>query len=210
MSSDEAVEQTIRAKLSSLSVSDIADAAGGKGIVAPGLLRIGGSGTVAGRAVTADCAEGSLVAIWAAIEEASPGAMLCVSGPGVSAYMGDLLATDLQNRGFAGAVIDGFVRDRAVLATMAMSFFARGTYPMALRKPEPGRPMVPVEIGGVTINPGDWVVADDDGVIVIAPSDVEAVLAKAEQNAEVEERIMARIKAGAKVMDAVREVVGKK
>lgn len=210
MSSNNPVAQAITRSLSSLSVSDVADATGGKGVVAPGLVRFSGSGTVAGRAVTADCAEGSLAAVWAAVEEAEPGALLCVKGPGVSAYMGDLLATDLQNRGFAGAVIDGLIRDRSTLAKMPLSFFARGLTPVALRRPDPGRPMVPVEIGGVTINPGDWVVADDDGVVVIPPAELEAVLGKADENARVEEQIMARVKAGARIMDAVREVVGKK
>lgn len=209
MSGDDPAVQAITRRLSSLSVSDLADATGGKGVVAPGLLRLSGAGTVAGRAVTADCAEGSLAAVWAAVEEAESGALLCVKGPGVSAYMGDLLAADLQNRGFAGAVIDGLVRDRSTLAKMPLSFFARGLTPVALRRPDPGRPMVPVEIGGVTINPGDWVVADDDGVVVIPSAEVDAVLGKADENARIEQLIMARVKAGAKIMDAVREVIGR-
>lgn len=199
-----------RKRLSALTVSALANATEGKGVVAPGLFRYGGTGTVAGPAVTADCDEGSLQAVWAAADNAECGAVLCIHGPGVSAYMGDLLATDLANRGFVAAVVDGYIRDRATLATMEMSFFARGLYPLAHRRPGPGRPMVPIEIGGVTINPGDWIVADDDGVVVIPPADLDMVLDKADENASIEEQIIARVKAGARLLDAVREATGKK
>jgi 4-hydroxy-4-methyl-2-oxoglutarate aldolase len=67
--------------------------------------------------------------------------------------------------------------------------------------------MVPVSLGGVEIQPGDWIVADGDGVVVIASADVEGVLEKAEENARLEEQMLERIKAGASVMDAVRAVL---
>ena len=64
--------------------------------------------------------------------------------------------------------------------------------------------MAPIVIGGITINPGDWIVADDDGVIVVPEPDLDDVLAKAEASVAIEERIMARIEAGEKVRDAVQ------
>lgn len=197
-------EQRYREKLTGLTVSALANAAEGRGVVAPGFNRYGGSGTVAGPAVTADCDEGSLEAVWAAVDDVEPGAVLCVHGPGTSAYMGDLLASDLANRGFVAAVVDGLIRDRAALSAMEMSFLARGVYPLALRKPGPGRPMVAVQLGGVTVNPGDWIVADDDGLIVIPPSDLDAVLEKAEENESIEAGIKARVRAGARIADAVK------
>lgn len=193
--------------LGALSTSILADATEGKGAIAPGLIRFSGTGTVAGRAVTADCDEGSLQAVFSALDHAGPGAMLCTVAPGNSAYLGDLLAADIARRGLAGAVIDGFIRDRAVISTMPLSFFARGLTPVALRRQAEGRPMVPLAIGGVTINPGDWIVADDDGVLVLDPSEVGAVLAKAEENARLEARIMALVETGMKVNDAVRRAL---
>lgn len=207
MSASGREDRSIADQLAALSASIVADGTGGKGVVEPGLIRFSGTGTIAGRAVTAACSEGSLQAIFAALEHAEAGAVLCVSGPGNSAYLGDLLASDLAKRGLAGAVIDGLIRDRATIATMPVSFFARGLTPMALRRPEPGSPMVPISIGGVTIHPGDWIVADDDGVVVIVPQDVDAVIAKAAENAQIEVRIMELVEAGAKITEAVRQAL---
>jgi regulator of RNase E activity RraA len=200
-------DNDIARELSGLSTSILADARGGRGAVAPGLIRFSGKGTVAGRAVTADCAEGSLQAVFAALEQAGPGDMLCTVGPGNSAYLGDLLATNIMRRGLVGAVIDGYVRDRETISAMPLTFMARGLTPVNQRRQDPGSPMVPVTIGGIVIAPGDWVVADDDGVLVIAPGEVEAALAKAQVNARIEERIKELVERGAKVTDAVRQAV---
>lgn len=194
-------------RLAALSASGVADATGGKGVVRAGLVRYSGSGTVAGRAVTADCAEGSVLAVFPALDQAQPGDVLCMTAPGDTAYLGDLLATDIGNRGVAAAVVDGLVRDSHALAALPVSFFARGVTPTARRGDDPGRSMVPIDLGGVEVRPGDWIVADADGVVAIPSGEVEAVLEKAEDNARLEEQMLQRIKAGTKVMDAVRAVI---
>lgn len=198
-------DRHIAASLAEHSTSMLSDAAGGKGVVAPGLNRYAGAGTVAGRAISADCAEGSLQAVFAALEHARPGDMLCTVGPGNSAYLGDILASNLLRHGLVGAVIDGFIRDRAAIAAMPMSFHARGLFPLNQRRQEPGSAMVPVEIGGIVIAPGDWVVADDDGVIVIPPQEIAAVLAKAQTAAQIEQRVKELLSQGVRVNDAVRQ-----
>lgn len=200
-------DSDIAGKLGGLSTSILSDARGGKGALAPGLIRFSGSGTVAGRAVTADCDEGSLQAVFAALEHAKPGDILCTVGPGNTAYLGDLLAANLLRRGLAGAVIDGLIRDRATISAMPITFVAKGLTPVNQRRQEPGRAMVPVTIGGVEIRPGDWIVADDDGVLVVPPAEIEATLAKAEENARIEERVRELLKEGVKVTDAVRQAV---
>lgn len=207
MPGDGSKDERIASQLAALTASVVADATGGKGTVEPGLVRFSGTGTIAGRAITAACSEGSLQAIFAALEHAQAGSILCASGPGNSAYLGDLLASDLVKRGLAGAVIDGLIRDRATIATLPASFFARGLTPVALRRQGPGYPMVPLALGGVTVNPGDWIVADDDGVVVIDPAEIDAVIAKAEENARIEARIVELIDAGAKVTEAVRQAI---
>jgi 4-hydroxy-4-methyl-2-oxoglutarate aldolase len=198
-------DSEILRQLAALSTSAIADAIGGTAVPSPGLFRISGSGTVAGRVVTAECADGSLLAVFAALDQAKPGDVLCMTAPGSSAYLGDLLASDIANRGLTGAVVDGLVRDKDTVAGMSLSVFARGVTPFARRGSAPGRAMVPVEIGGVTVHPGDWIVADGDGVVFIKAQNVIAALEQAKENAEREERIMARIKAGASVMAAVQQ-----
>lgn len=199
--------QDSAARLASLSTSIVADATSGAGVIAE-LRRFSGTGTVAGQALTADCADGSVLAVFAALEHARPGDVLCMTAPGRTAYLGDLLATDIVNRGIAATVVDGLVRDTDTIATLPASFFARGATPSARRGGAPGRAMVPIEIGGVGVRPGDWIIADGDGVVVVPAESVDDVLAKAEEDARHEERIMARIAAGATVMDAVREEMG--
>src|SRR4051812_16429660 len=85
----------IAARLARLSSSIVADVSEGRGVVSFGLVRFSGSGTVAGRAVTADCAEGSLRAVFPALDQAQPGDILCMTAPGSTAYLGDLLATHI-------------------------------------------------------------------------------------------------------------------
>lgn len=199
---------SIARRLSALSVSGLSDALGGVGVLSPGLQRFSGSGTVAGQALTADCAEGALGAVFVVLEQAQAGDVLCMTAPGHTAYLGDLLATNLSQRGLAAVVVDGNIRDKDTIAGIPVSIFARGLSPVALRHPDRGQSMVPIVLGGVTVSPGDWVVADSDGVIAIAPDQVEAALAKAEEGARIEQRIMQRIQAGEKVMDAVRAEVG--
>lgn len=207
MTEGEATDRETARRLAALCTSILADATGGAGVIAPGLIRYSGAGTVAGRAVTAACDEGSLQAVFPALEKAGPGDILCITGPGVSAYLGDLLAANIVQRGLSGAVIDGLIRDRATIAVMPVSFHARGLTPVAMRRDGPGAPMVPLTIGGVTVNPGDWIVADDDGVIVLPPAEVESAIAAAEKSARVEVRIMELVNGGAAVSDAVRQAL---
>lgn len=192
-------------KLASLSASTIADAAGGAGVLSAGLTRFSGSGTVAGPAVTADCAEGSLLAVFAALEHAEPGDVLCMTAPGLTAYLGDLLAAEILNRGLVAVVVDGLIRDSDTLARLPISIFARGVTPAAHRGSDPGRSMVPIQVGGVEVNPGDWIVADSDGIVVIAAEGLQTTFERAEEGARIEAKMMARIRAGASILDAVNE-----
>ncbi len=192
-------------KLASLGASIIADAAGGAGVVSAGLTRFSGSGTVAGPAVTADCAEGSLLAVFAALEHADPGDVLCMTAPGLTAYLGDLLATKILNRGLVAVVVDGLIRDSDTLARLPISIFARGVTPAARRGSDPGRSMVPILVGGVEVNPGDWIAGDGDGVVVMPADELDAILERAEEGARIKATMMARIKVGASVLDAVNE-----
>lgn len=194
-------------RLAIYTTSMLSDVRSGEGVIAPGLTRFSGSGTTAGRAITARCEEGALQAVFRALEEARPGDFLCIQGPGDTAYLGDLLAANIANRGLAGAIVDGFVRDRSRIATMDLTIMARGLTPVNLRRQGSGSAQVALEIGGVTLNPGDWVVADDDGVIVVAPEEVDATLADAVRQTRVEARVRELILTGTRVPDAVRQAM---
>lgn len=196
-----------RARLARLSASAVADATAGVGVIS-GLRRYSGSGVVVGQAVTAEGFGGSMYAVFDALEHARAGDVLCLTAPGPTAYLGDLLASQIIKRGLSGGLIDGLIRDTDAIAGFSASFFARGTTPTARRGGPPGRSMVPIQIGGVQIMPGDWVIADGDGAVVVPAADLDDVLARAEENARIEELILARVEAGASVPDAVREVTG--
>jgi 4-hydroxy-4-methyl-2-oxoglutarate aldolase len=195
-------------KLACLGASIIADATGGAGVLNARLIRFSGSGTVAGRAVAAECSEGSPIAALTALDHAEPGDILCMTAPGATACLGHLLASEIVNRRLAAVVVDGLIRDRDTLSRLPVSIFARGVTPAARRGSDPGRSMGPIRVGGVEVKPGDWIVADGDGVVVIPAPELEAVLEQAEEDARIEARVMARIKAGACVLDVVNEELG--
>ncbi|WP_372731394.1 RraA family protein [Novosphingobium sp.] len=185
----EASDDITRSNLHALTTAALSDALAGVGVLAPGFIRYSGTGVVAGRAVTADCAEGSLLPIFEAIESAKQGDFLCIRGPGDTAYLGELLAANIVNRGLSGAVIDGLARDRNQISTMPATFVAKGLTPVNLRRQIPGRAMQQVALGGVDVMPGDWVVVDDDGIIAIPPDEVEGAIGRARQAGLIEQRI---------------------
>ncbi|MDT0510261.1 RraA family protein [Novosphingobium sp. MMS21-SN21R] len=178
-----------REKLQALSTAMLSDAVGGAGVAAPGFVRYSGAGTRAGRAVTASCAEGSLLPVFEAIECAAEGDFLCILGPGNTAYLGELLAANIVKRGLSGAVIDGFARDREAISKMPATFVAKGLTPVNLRRHIPGLAMQPIILGGVSVLPGDWIVVDDDGVIAIPADVVGSAIEKAQLAGVIEQRI---------------------
>ncbi|GAA5232107.1 RraA family protein [Verticiella sediminum] len=98
------------------------------------------------------------------------GDVLVIDGGGlmVSALMGDLIAAAGQRNGWAGAVINGPVRDTAALAQMDFGVKALGSNPRKSAKAGAGRADVPVSFGGVVFTPGAWLYSDDDGILVAA------------------------------------------
>ena len=180
----------------------MADAQRGRGLLGERLVRLAGMGVVAGRALTADCEDGSAVAVLTALEEAQPGDVLCIAGPGPTAYLGDLLMAEIEQRGVAAVIVDGYVRDVDSWADGTVSCHARGVTPIATGSRVPGRPMVPVALGATVVEPGDWVVADGDGAVAVPAQDVDEVSARAEELAEREERVLGRIRAGATLIEA--------
>jgi 4-hydroxy-4-methyl-2-oxoglutarate aldolase len=159
------VEQEIPAWLTSTLASD---ATGGEGAM-DGLQPIRPGQLFAGYASTVTVAEGDNQQLREAAEQGPhPGRVLVIAGSPASrrAVMGDLVATYLQNQGFRAVILDGRVRDVAELRTLSLQVWSRGVSPIASTKQGGGRLGGKVVCAGVTVAPGDLVVADDDGVVV--------------------------------------------
>lgn len=158
---------------------------------------------IAGRARTARITPGQNGAIHRAVHHATAGDILVVDGGGSERFgpFGDLLADGCLAKGMVGAVFDCTIRDSADIAALGFQVFCRGFHPEATAKTDRGDTDVPVVLGGVTVHPGDIVVGDDDGVVVIPGDAAEDVLTKVAAVATREETIRARIHAGETTLD---------
>jgi len=116
-------------------------------------------------------------------------------------HWGEILAVAAQQRGILGLVLDGGVRDITELARLEFPVFARHVTVVGTGKEHPGQLDVPVCAGGVVVRPGDLVVGDADGVIVIPAQDVDRTLDQADARIAAEQRALDAIRAGASTMD---------
>jgi 4-hydroxy-4-methyl-2-oxoglutarate aldolase len=121
---------------------------------------------------------------YAAIEHARPGDVMVVAADAYeeASVVGDILVGMAKNKGVAALITDGMARDVDGLNAVGIPIFARGLSPNSPYKDGPGEIGLPVAIGGVTVNPGDLVVGDQDGIVVVAR---EALAAVADALAEV-------------------------
>jgi 4-hydroxy-4-methyl-2-oxoglutarate aldolase len=118
------------------------------------------------------------------------------SGCITSSPFGEIMALACQVRGIVGLIIDGSVRDSLQIADMEFPVFARGKNIRGTEKKDNGVLNIPLEIGGILIQPGEMVVADADGVVVFPFHDAENVLDVARKRIKNETSVMARLRAG--------------
>jgi RraA family protein len=140
---------------------------------------------MAGTAVTVRTRGGDNLAIHRAFDYCRPGDVLVIDGAGelTQALMGDIMASFAESLGVQGLVIDGAIRDVGALSHRDFPVYARGVTHRGPYKNGPGEINVPVTVGGMVVHPGDIIVGDEDGVLAIAPPDVEAVIAGARKQA---------------------------
>ena len=133
-----------------------------------------------------------------ALELAQPGDVIIVDAQGdtANAITGEIMMTQAEQNGLAGVVIDGAIRDSDAMKKLAMPVYAAGVTPKGPYKDGPGEINVPVSCGGVTVNPGDIVVGDADGIVVISPKDAPRILEKAKAKLAKEQVIIKGIKEG--------------
>lgn len=157
----------------------------------------------AGPAFTVRCFPGSISTLHKALLEAKPGDVLVVDGAADNhgALLGELMALQCKINGFAGVVIDGCVRDYQGLNELGFPVFARHLTPCVGTNRRLGELQVDISCGGIAVHPGDWIMADDDGVVVIPADKLEEVVAASEAVELHEREIAERIKKGEQIAD---------
>ena len=191
------------AGLARAGVATAHEAAGRIGLLDPGIRPIQQGGVVAGPAVTVSCAPGDNIMVHAAVEVTRPGDVVVVAttSPSTDGMLGELIATSFLARGCRAAVIDAGVRDVAELRRMGFLVWSRAVHAQGTVKDTPGSVNLPVECGGITVNAGDIVVADDDGVMIVPSLRAGEILRLAEQRLVKEGEKRARLAAGELGMD---------
>lgn len=186
------------AGLGEADVATIHEAAGQTGLLPPEIRPIQDGVTIAGSAVTVLCPPGDNMMVHAAVEVVEPGDVLVIGvmAPSTHGMFGELLATSLMARGCRGLVTDAGVRDVAEMRELGFPVWSRAIHAQGTVKKTAGSVNVPVVIGSQTIEPGDVVVADDDGVLVVVRDDAAEVLVSSRERLARESTVRERLRDG--------------
>jgi regulator of RNase E activity RraA len=176
----------------------LADVAGRRGALHGRIQALRHRMKLAGSALTVEVRPGDNLMIHAAIALARPGDVLVIDGKGdqSAALMGTIMMNACRQVGIAGVVIDGAVRDSVEIDEMGFPVFSVGTNPNGPTKLASGRIGHPVSVGGVAVRPGDLVIGDADGVVVVEREKVQTLLQAAAKKVEDEAARIEAIKNG--------------
>ena len=187
-------------KFKECSVSSIADGMNRFFCVAPEIKMVNQKSglRMVGSALTVKTRPIDNLMVHKALDMAQPGDVIVIDAGGNmdSAVFGEIMVKMANKKGVAGYVIDGCIRDSSAIKKMDFPVFARGVTPKGPYKDGPGEINLPISCGGVVVNPGDIIVGDEDGIVIIPPSEAENLLKKALAKEKKEEKIIENIEKG--------------
>jgi RraA family protein len=177
MSPDPAVADLVE-RYRTFETADISDLCNRMYTMSGDVRDLSGQGRIVGSACTVKVFPGDNLMVHKALDVALPGQIVVVdtSGSDRNAVIGDMIANKARHRGIAGFVIDGRIRDLAGVREAGLPVFARGVTPVGPLHRGPGEVNYPISCGGIVVQPGDLVVADDDGVVVVRRDFAESIV----------------------------------
>lgn len=201
--------EEILKKLEPFSAANLSDGMNKFYTMDSGISQMFPSAKMIGPAITVKVRSGDNLMLHKAIGLAKKGDVIVVETQHCNGYalMGELMGTSMAKVGVAGVVIDGTVRDLKDLTEIAMPVYARGTVCGAGDKDGPGEVNYPICCGGVVVNPGDIIVGDEDGVVVIPKDDILEVIEKTQKKTGYEEKRRIEIQEGKVIKKDINEIL---
>ena len=192
------VSPEIVKKAAGFQAAILADVAGRRGTLNGRIRGLAPSMKCAGPALTVEVRPGDNLMIHAAMALAKPGDVLVVDGKGdqTCALMGAIMMNACKKIGLAGVILDAACRDAEEICALDFPVFSVGTNPNGPTKFVPGRINWPISAGGIAISPGDLIVADSDGVVVVERDKAESLLALAAKKVADESKRIDAIRKG--------------
>ncbi len=184
------------ARLKGAQTGHVVDAMNGRGALDPAIKPVDPArAQFIGTAMTCETGPSDNLAIMAAIALAQEGDVIVSASDGFTstAVVGDIVTQMAKNAGIQAVVIDGMARDSQGIVEVGLPVFSRGITPNSCVKSGPGRVGHPIVAGGVAVQPGDVIVGDRDGVVVVPQHRLDEVIARVEAIREAEEKVIAKV-----------------
>jgi 4-hydroxy-4-methyl-2-oxoglutarate aldolase len=164
---------------------------------------------IVGVAMTCACGPADNLALWGALAMAEPGDVLLTATDGFTetSVTGDLLLGMAKNRGIKGIITDGVARDMPGCLAVGLPLYCAGVNPNSPTRNGPGTVGHPIVIGGVAVAPGDIVIGDGDGIVIVPRAEIDAVLQRLEDIKKAEAALDAKVKGGLEVPDFVKSIL---